>query len=297
MKNKKLVLDAGHYLETPGKRTPDGVREWTLNNTVCKYIAEYLKDYKVEIHRVDDATGKKDVTLAQRVKKTNKINPDAFVSIHHNGLKGKWGNHTGTEVYSHTNGSKEDKKLAKLLAPKIAKETGLKNRGAKAKELGVLTCNANIPAVLCEGGFMDSTIDNPVITSEKGQRAYAKAVADGVIEYLQLEKKETVNITTIETKKIKLVNDCSIYDISTEKAIKSYTAGTIIDNIIAVAEYKDNKYYMTEYSFSNESYSGFNLNDCEDYVEPIDEPKEEPIIVEKKHWLIRLIEFIIDLFK
>lgn len=203
MANKKLVLDAGHYLETPGKRTPDGVREWTLNDKVCKYIGEYLKDYNVKIYRVDDTTGEKAIDLAERVKKTNKINPDIFVSIHHNGLKGKWGNHTGTEVYSHTYGSTEDKKVAKLLAPKIAKETSLRNRGAKVKALGVLTCNANIPAVLCEGGFMDSKIDNPVITSEDGQRAYAKAVADGIIEYLKLEKKESSaenKIVNVETK-------------------------------------------------------------------------------------------------
>lgn len=106
-----------------------------------------------------------------------------------------------------------------------------------------------------------------------------------------------VEITTIDKKKIKLINDCSLYEISTGKAIKSYTAGTIIDNIVAIAEYKGNKYYMTEYSFSNESYNGFNVNDCEDYVEPTEEPKEEPIVEEKKHWIIRLIEYILDLFK
>lgn len=203
MANKKLVLDAGHYLGTAGKRTPDGVREWTLNNKVCEYIGEYLKDYNVKIYRVDDTTGEKAIDLAERVKKTNKINPDIFVSIHHNGLKGKWGNHTGTEVYSHTYGSAEDKKIAKLLAPKISKATGLKNRGAKTAQFEALTCKASIPAVLCEGGFMDSTIDEPVITSEKGQRAYAKAVADGVIEYLKLEKKQLsteIKTENVETK-------------------------------------------------------------------------------------------------
>lgn len=190
MSNKKIALAAGHYLGTPGKRTPDGVKEWTLNNAVCNYITEYLKDYNVEVIRVDDVTGKTAIILAERVKATNKIKPDLFMEIHHNGLKGKWGNHTGTEVYSHTNGSEEDKKVAKLLAPKISKETGLKNRGAKTASFEVLTCKANIPAVLCEGGFMDSKIDNPIITSEKGQRAYAKAVSDGIIEYLELKKSE-----------------------------------------------------------------------------------------------------------
>lgn len=232
MANRKLVLAAGHYLGTPGKRTPDGVREWTLNNKVCKYIGEYLKDYNVKIYRVDDTTGKKAIDLAERVKKTNKINPDIFVSIHHNGLKGKWGNHTGTEVYSHTYGSAEDKKIAKLLAPKISKSTGLKNRGAKVKALGVLTCNANIPAVLCEGGFMDSTIDNPVITSEKGQRAYAKAVADGVIEYLKLEKKQTSAETETENVETKPVVDNTIAEKEINSAETPVESGQITETPI-----------------------------------------------------------------
>lgn len=218
MANKKLVLDAGHYLETPGKRTPDGVREWTLNNKVCKYIGEYLKDYNVKIYRVDDTTGKKATDLAERVKATNKINPDIFVSIHHNAYNGKWNNVTGTEVYSHTYGSAEDKKIAKLLAPKIAKETGLRNRGAKVKALGVLTCKATIPAVLCEGGFMDSKIDNPVITSEDGQRAYAKAVADGIIEYLKLEKKQPSAETKTENIETKPAVDNAIAEKETNSA-------------------------------------------------------------------------------
>ena len=286
MTNKKLVLAAGHYLETPGKRTPDGVREWTLNNAVCNYIAEYLKSYDVKVYRVDDTTGKKAIVLADRVKKTNKINPDAFVSIHHNGLKGKWGNHTGIEVYSHTNGSAEDKKVAKLLAPKIAKETGLRNRGAKVKALEVLTCNTNIPAVLCEGGFMDSTIDNPVITSEKGQRAYAKAVADGVIEYLELEKKEEpkkLEIATIDKMDIKLTTDTNLWDlnftnIKDAKTVKQYKKGDTVGNVVAIATHPcGSKYYMTEYSYKNNIKNGFNVVDCEQYVETLAETETENV--------------------
>lgn len=288
MENKKLVIAAGHYYGTAGKRTPDGVREWTLNNAVCNFIAEYLQGYNVEITRVDDTTGKTAITLAERVKKTNKINPDLFIEIHHNAYNGKWNDVTGVEVYSHTQGSAEDKKVAKLLAPKIAKETGLKNRGAKTMALQVLTCKATIPAVLCEGGFMDSKIDNPVITSEKGQRAYAKAVADGVIEYLKLER--VIEIEPIEKKSIILINDAELYDIVAGKSVKNYTKGTIIENIVAIASYKENKYYITEYSYTNKAYNGFKVTDCEEYKQPV-------TIENNKHWLIRLIEFILDLFK
>lgn len=271
---KKLVLDAGHYLETAGKRTPNGVREWTLNNAVCKYIAEYLKNYKVEIHRVDDTAGKKEIKLAERVKKTNKINPDAFVSIHHNAYNGKWNNVTGTEVYHHTQGSAKDKELAKLLAPKVAKETGLKNRGVKKAEFAVLTCKASIPAVLCEGGFMDSKIDEPVITSEKGQRAYAKAVADGIISFLKLEKKEEPKkLTTakIDKMSIKLKIDANLWDLTftnakDAKSVKKYKKGDVVGNIVAIATHPcGSKYYMTEYSYNNKIMNGFNVVDCEKY--------------------------------
>jgi N-acetylmuramoyl-L-alanine amidase len=50
---KVLVLDAGHggNGSTAGKRTLNGsngvIYEWNLNNNVCNYIAEILKDYDV----------------------------------------------------------------------------------------------------------------------------------------------------------------------------------------------------------------------------------------------------------
>lgn len=188
LENKTLVLDAGHGYHTSGKRTPDGIREWTLNNSVCNYVQDKLKDYNVTIHRTDDTTGETDVSLSQRVSKTNSISPDLFVSVHHNANTGSWGDWTGTEVYWHTYGSTADQKVAGILAPKIASKTGLKNRGVKQASFTVLGCNSHIPAVLCEGGFMDSNIDHPVITSSKGQEAYADALVEGIIEYLGLKK-------------------------------------------------------------------------------------------------------------
>ena len=34
MSTVKIALDAGHGLNTPGKQTPDGIKEWTLNDKV-----------------------------------------------------------------------------------------------------------------------------------------------------------------------------------------------------------------------------------------------------------------------
>lgn len=188
MANKILVLDAGHGINTPGKQTLASLgkvyKEWTLNNAVCNKIQKILANYNVTIYRTDDQSGATDISLATRVSKTNSYNPDLFVSIHQNA-----GGGTGTEVYYHTRGTSEDKKVAGIIAPKLASKVGLRNRGVKTAEFTVLTTKAT--AVLVEGGFMDTKNDYEIIISDKGQQAYAEAVAEAVIEYLGLTKKTT----------------------------------------------------------------------------------------------------------
>lgn len=193
MANKILVLDAGHSKDaTPGKETLASLgpvyKEWTLNNAVCNKIQKILANYNVTIYRTDDQTGVTDVSLAARVNKTNSYNPDLFISIHHNASQG-----TGTEVYYHTHGTAEDKKVAGIIAPKLASKLGLRNRGVKTAEFTVLTTKAT--AVLVEGPFMDTKADYEIMISDKGQQAYAEAVAESVIEYLGLTKKTTQTTT------------------------------------------------------------------------------------------------------
>lgn len=193
MTNKILVLDAGHGINTPGKQTLASLgkvyKEWTLNNAVCNKIQKILANYNVTIYRTDDQSGATDVSLATRVSKTNSYNPDLFVSIHQNA-----GGGTGTEVYYHTRGTSEDKKVAGIIAPKLASKVGLRNRGVKTAEFTVLTTKAT--AVLVEGGFMDTKNDYEIIISDKGQQAYAEAIAEAVIEYLGLTKKATQATTS-----------------------------------------------------------------------------------------------------
>ena len=200
--SKILVLDAGHSLNTPGKETYKGskgvVKEWSMNDSVCRKIQSILKHYNVTIYRTDDTTGKTDISLSERVKRCNNYNADLFVSIHHNAFSNATA--TGTEVYMHANGTTEDKKLADLVAPKLAEKTGLKNRGSKKAAFAVLTCKAT--AILVEGGFMTTKKDYEVITTDSGQQAYAEAVAECIISFLGLKKKKTTTTTTNSTSKV-----------------------------------------------------------------------------------------------
>ena len=191
----KIAIDAGHGKNTPGKRTPDGIREWELNSKVAKYLAEYLKGYATTF-RTDDTTGKTDVKLTTRRNKAINNKADLLVSIHHNANTGKWNSATGVEVYRHILFShKKAKSLTTKLAKAISKETGLLNRGVK-KALFTVIASSKIPCILCEGGFMDGKTDSHYIRTIEGQKAYAKAVADTIINYYGLKK-----TTTASTKK------------------------------------------------------------------------------------------------
>lgn len=195
----KIALDAGHGLKTAGKQTPDGIKEWEINDKVRDKIVEKLKDYDVTFIFPDNNEGKKDEGLTARRTMYVNANADVCVSLHQNALKGKWGKHTGIEVYVDKNCTKEDMELAEAIYKRLVEYTGLKGRGIKKADFTVINQN-KIPAVLVEGGFMDSTIDYPVITSEKGQDAYARAVAEGLIEFLGLKKKASQYINNERVK-------------------------------------------------------------------------------------------------
>ena len=42
MSTVKIAFDAGHGLYTAGKQTPDGIKEWTLNDKVRDKIVAML---------------------------------------------------------------------------------------------------------------------------------------------------------------------------------------------------------------------------------------------------------------
>lgn len=186
----KIGLDAGHGLKTKGKQTPDGIKEWLLNDKVCDKITSILSDYDCEIIRTDNNEGYTDESLASRMMKYKAKKVDVFVSIHHNAYGDGWNNATGVEIYVDKNATSQDMKLAKCIYNRLVKYTGLKGRGIKKENFYVINQNT-VPAVLVEGGFMTNETDHKVITSNAGQTAYAKSVAEGLIEFLKLKKKTT----------------------------------------------------------------------------------------------------------
>lgn len=194
----KIGLDCGHGLKTAGKQTPNGVKEWEINDAVRDKVVAKLSAYDCEIIHTDNNEGNTDESLSYRLNKYLNAKVDAFASIHHNAFKGIFGTHTGVEVYVDVNATDDDMRLAECIYKRLVEYTGLKGRGIKKVNFYVINQN-KVPAVLIEGGFMDGKHDYNVITSKAGQDAYARAVAEGLAEFLALPVKYCM---TEETKSI-----------------------------------------------------------------------------------------------
>ena len=178
-----ICIDAGHYLGTPGKRClksidPGETREWVLNGRVADKVQARLAAYDCETMRVDDVTGKEEVTLYERVTAANRAKADVYLSIHHNaGIKG--GSGGGIVVYVCPGVGEDTTSLQRAVYEHTVASTGL--RGNRSQPLGVadfyVLVNTTMPAVLGEFGFMDSTTDTPIILTED----YADKLADGIV--------------------------------------------------------------------------------------------------------------------
>lgn len=68
----KIILDAGHGINTAGKRSPDGrFREYKFNRTIRDAVAEHLRlrGYNVEILNPEET----DLSLPDRATRANNM--------------------------------------------------------------------------------------------------------------------------------------------------------------------------------------------------------------------------------
>lgn len=184
----KLALNAGHWLGTdrgiPANLSPTGrhIDEWTLNDRVCDKIEQRLAGYDgIALLRIDDTTGKADISLGERTGKANAWGADLYLAVHHNGGIGG-GSGGGIMAYTYTSVGAETAAWQKALYDALVQHTGLAgNRSAPLAKADLHECRETaMPAVLLELGFMDSVTDIPVILSEE----FADACADAIVEVL-----------------------------------------------------------------------------------------------------------------
>ena len=171
----KILLDPGHGLNIPGKRSPDGI---LLEAAYNREIAQ-LTLAKLQANAHCTALGKTNVIL---------------ISIHVNaaGDGSQWMNATGWSCYT-CKGQTESDLLADCLytvADRILKKKVIRTDYARDgdrdwEENFYILRHSLCPAVLTENFFMDSHSDLEYLQSRAGKQAVVDIHVKGIVEYLE----------------------------------------------------------------------------------------------------------------
>jgi N-acetylmuramoyl-L-alanine amidase len=186
---KKVFIGVGHGGSDPGAVKYIVEKEYTL--LVAKALAEYLKTAGVEykLSRTADI----DTDLNSKVAMCNAYNPDLVVDIHFNA-----GGGTGFEVYRSVVGGTSTT-LANNInteVKKIMSSRGVKTKVSGGSDYFGIIRDTKAPAVLCEGGFVDTKSDADFIKAN--YKKLAQAYSDGILKTLGI--KTAVKSATVSAK-------------------------------------------------------------------------------------------------
>ncbi|HEX5565080.1 MAG TPA: N-acetylmuramoyl-L-alanine amidase [Sporosarcina sp.] len=178
----KIMVDAGHGPNTPGKRSPDGtLREYQFNVAVADRIKPKLERAGITV--LFSHPGEMDVPLLERTNRANQLNVDAFVSIHANAHGETWNHAEGIETYAYPGALSRTTSLAELVQRSLIMATGRKDRGVKQANFAVLR-DTNMPAILVECGFMTNKKEAELLKQVHYQEQCAYAIAFAIIAWV-----------------------------------------------------------------------------------------------------------------
>ena len=194
----KILIDNGHGINTPGKRSPDGeLLEGIYNREITQRITTRLQQQGIDAELL--VPEDEDISLHDRCLRANKqsiIHGETnvlIISIHCNAASsdGKWHNARGWSVYT-SKGQTEADKLADCLA-KAAYDNLLgeivradwSDGDIDIEESFFILSHTLSPAVLTENLFMDTLQRKTFLLSEEGKSAIVQLHIDGITEYLR----------------------------------------------------------------------------------------------------------------
>ena len=194
----KVLIDPGHGIDTPGKRSPDGLfREYLWNRQVADLILDGLISAGVDASLVVTETN--DVTLRNRVNRVNTIcnrlgaSNVLLVSIHANaaGNGSAWMNAKGWSCYTSKGKTKSDQ-VAECLYDAFEEEfqdrkirKDMSDGDRDWEENFYVLQKSKCPAVLLENFFYDNREECAWMLQEETKRRIASAVVKGIIKYIK----------------------------------------------------------------------------------------------------------------
>ncbi|WP_046174378.1 N-acetylmuramoyl-L-alanine amidase [Domibacillus indicus] len=170
----KIAIDAGHGWNTPGKQTPEGMKEFEFNRATALFLREQLTAEVLFVHH-----DQRDVPLAERVQKANTSGIGLYVSIHANAFGEGWSEPNGIETYVHSSRPAKALAIALAVQQELVQKTGRRDRGVKTADFYVLR-KTNMPALLIEAGFMTNREEAALLATAAYRKTCAAAIASAI---------------------------------------------------------------------------------------------------------------------
>ncbi len=175
----EILLDPGHGGAEMGSRGPNGYPEKDVNLVVSKLLQEQLiaRGATVYMTREED----QDVSLADRVKMINEVQPAIALSIHYNALP-DGGDAINTQGIGTFWYNPQAHSLAMFLHNYLVQQLDRPSYGVFWNNLA-LTRPHITPSVLLELGFMINPVEFEWVVNPQEQQKLANAIADGVTQW------------------------------------------------------------------------------------------------------------------
>ena len=194
----KVLIDAGHGIDTPGKRSPDGTfLEYLWNRQVADLVLTRLRASGIDADLVVTETN--DITHRTRAMRVNRdcdrlgASNVILVSIHANAAgNGKsWMNATGWECHTSPGKTKSDdlaecfyKVFAAAFPEKRMRRDLSDGDSDKESNFYILT-KTRCPAVLLENFFYDNRTECQWLLKKETKERIADAIVAGLKRYLK----------------------------------------------------------------------------------------------------------------
>ncbi|WP_341524956.1 N-acetylmuramoyl-L-alanine amidase [Nostoc sp. UHCC 0302] len=173
-----VVIDPGHGGKDSGAVGIGGVREKDIILPIGKRVAEILQQNGVQVVMTRDSDYF--VTLPGRVVLAERVNADAFVSIHANSAGASRPDVNGLEVYYYDSGLS----LARVVRSSILQSINVRDRGVRRARFYVLR-KSSMPSILVETGYLTGRQDVARLRTSAYQNQMAEAIARGILQYLR----------------------------------------------------------------------------------------------------------------
>lgn len=194
-----ILIDPGHGIDTPGKRSPDGkFLEYLWNRQIADLLLDRFMIMGIDASLVVTETN--DISLATRVQRINRlcskvgVSNVILLSIHSNaaGDGSKWMSAQGWSCYTSKGDTKSDLIAeclydafeAEFADRKIRKDMSDGDRDYE--ENFYVLQKSKCPAVLLENFFYDNRDECAWLLKDETKERIADAIVKGIVQYILL---------------------------------------------------------------------------------------------------------------